>query len=172
MKAAIYARVSTQEQTTLNQELALREYCQRNSIDIHEIYKDEGVSGSKTTRPALDKMLQDMRAGYFDAIIVWKLDRLGRSLQHLLDVLAELQNRGVRLIITEMGMDTGTPHGKLFFSIAGAFAEFERELIRERINAGLARARKQGKHCGRPKGKKDSRPRRKSGYWMRWGKTQ
>lgn len=172
MKAAIYCRVSTEDQETLNQRIALDEYCKRNNIEVYNYYEDKGVSGSKTTRPALDKMLQDMRDGYFQVIVVWKLDRLGRSLQHLLGILSELERKDVRLVITEMAMDTGTPHGKLFFSIAGAFAEFERELIRERINLGLTRAKKQGQKLGRPTGSKDKKERRRSGYWLRWSSKQ
>lgn len=170
MKVAIYLRVSTKDQTTLNQELLLEDYCKRNEYEIYKIYKDEGISGSKTSRAGLDIMLQDMRHKYFEAIIVWKLDRLGRSTQHLLQILEELNNKNVRLICTDMNIDTGTSQGKFFFTIIGAFAELEREIIRERIFAGLNRAKKQGKSLGRPKGKKDSKPRNKLGYWKRWSK--
>src|SRR3990172_8131635 len=102
MKVALYIRVSTSEQTTLNQEIILKEFCERNNYEIYDIYKDEGISGSKTSRPDLDRMLQDMRFKKFDSIIVWKLDRLGRSTQHLLQVLEELNNKGVRLICVDM----------------------------------------------------------------------
>lgn len=170
MKIAIYVRVSTADQTTLNQELELKDYCKRMNYEIFNIYKDEGVSGSKTSRPELDKMLQDMRLKKFDAILVWKLDRLGRSLQHLLQILEELKDKEIRLICLDLNMDTGTAQGKLFFSLVGAFSEFEREIIRERINLGLARARKQGKHLGRPKGAKDKGRRKKGGYFMRYQK--
>jgi DNA invertase Pin-like site-specific DNA recombinase len=95
-------------------------------------------------------MLQDMRMGHFDTVIVWKLDRLGRSLQHLLQLLSEFQNQKIRLICTDMNFDTDTPQGKFFFSVVGAFAELEREIT------------------GRPPGKKDTKPRRKSGYYQRW----
>jgi len=170
MKVALYVRVSTTDQTTLNQELLLKEYCNRFDYIIYNIYRDEGISGAKTSRPALDSMLRDMRLKYFDAIIVWKLDRLGRSIQHLLQVLQELQNNNIRLIITDMGMDTNTPQGKFFFTIIGAVAELERELITERIRAGIERRRKQGKNMGRPVGSKDKSVRKKSGYWLRWRK--
>lgn len=168
MKAGLYLRVSTSDQTTLNQEIILKEYCKRNEIEIYKIYKDEGVSGSKTSRAGLDQMLQDMRQRCFDSIIVWKLDRLGRSVQHLLQILDELKNKKVRLICTDMNIDTGTAQGMFFFTVVGAFAELEREMIRERINAGISRAKKQGKHLGRPKGKKDKNPRNKLGYFNRW----
>jgi DNA invertase Pin-like site-specific DNA recombinase len=168
MKAAIYVRVSRADQNTTNQELALREYCDRAKLDVFNVYKDEGVSGMKTERDALDQMLRDMREGKFDTIVVWKLDRLGRSLQHLLLLLEEFQTLKVRLVITTMGVDTETAMGRFFCQVCGAFAEFEREIIIERTNAGLARARAEGKVLGRPKGAKDSRKRRRSGYWQRW----
>ncbi len=172
MKVCIYVRVSTKDQTTLNQELELKKYCERNDYEVYKIYKDEGVSGSKTSREGLDLMLQDMRQKYFNAIIVWKLDRLGRSVQHLLQILEELKNKDVRLICTDMNIDTGTPQGKFFFTIIGAFAELEREIIRERIFAGLSRAKKQGKNLGRPKGTKDKKPRNKFGYYRRYSKRK
>ena len=172
MKAAIYCRVSTRDQTTLNQERILKEYCQRNNIDVYSIYLDEGVSGSKTSREGLDLMLQDMRFGHFDTILVWKLDRLGRSTQHLLQILEELKNKNVRLICIDMNIDTNTPQGKFFFTIVGAFAELEREIIRERIYAGLSRAKSQGKALGRRFGSKDKTTRKKLGYYKRWAGKQ
>src|SRR3989344_653893 len=104
MKVAIYLRVSTLEQTTLNQELELKAYCERNNYEIYKIYKDEGASGAKTYRPQLDLMLIDMRNKLFDAVIVWKFDRLGRSTSHLLQVLEELKNKNVRLIATSQNI--------------------------------------------------------------------
>ena len=170
MKVAIYVRVSTKDQTTLNQEMSLKEYTKRNDYEVYKVYKDEGISGSTTSREGLDLMLQDMRNKHFDAIVVWKLDRLGRSTQHLLQILEELKNKGVRLICIDMNIDTGTSQGKFFFTIIGAVAELEREMIRERIYAGLDRAKKQGKNLGRKKGSKDKKPRNKLGYWKRWSK--
>jgi len=172
MKVAIYCRVSTKDQTTNNQEIILKDYCNKNGYEIYEIYKDEGVSGSKTSRAGLDRMLQDMRHKKFDTIIVWKLDRLGRSTQHLLQILEELKNKNVRLICTDMNIDTFTPQGKFFFTIVGAFAELEREMITERIAAGISRARKEGKHLGRPKGTKDKKKRNTYGYMKRWSKSK
>lgn len=168
MKAGIYIRVSTVEQTTLNQEIELKEYCNRNNIEIYRIYREEGVSGAKTTRPELDSMLQDMRKKEFDCIVIWKLDRLGRSVQHLLQLLQEFQNKNINLIVTTMGMDTSTPQGKFFFTITGAFAELEREMIRERIIAGLKRRKSQGKALGRQAGAKDKSKRKRKGYFDRW----
>ena len=170
MKAGLYLRVSTADQTTLNQEIELKEYCRRNDIEIFKIYKDEGVSGAKTSRPQLDLMLQDMRNKLFDVIVVWKFDRLGRSTAHLLQVLEELKNKNVRLIATSQNIDTSTPMGKFFFTILSGFAEMEREMIRERIKLGLERRKKQGKKLGRPKGSKDKNYRKKGGYYLRWKK--
>jgi len=169
MKAAIYARVSTSDQTNENQLIELRKFCQNNNYEIVAEYSDT-ISGAKSSRPELDKMLQAMRSKKFEAVIVWKFDRLGRSTAHLLQVLEEMKNRGVRLIATSQNIDTGTPMGKFFFTILSGFAEMERELIRERINLGLARVRKQGKTLGRPQGAKDKGRRRTSGYNLYWQK--
>ena len=168
MKAALYLRVSTADQTTMNQELELKKYCERESLEIYNIYKDEGVSGSKTTRPELDKMLTDMRERKFEVIVVWKFDRLGRSTSHLLQVLQELNNRNVRLIATSQSIDTSTPMGKFFFTILAGFAEMEREIITERIKLGLARRKSQGKKLGRMEGSKDKGSRKRLGYYERW----
>ncbi len=170
MKAALYLRVSTADQTTLNQELELKKYCELNQLEIYKVYKDEGVSGSKTSRPQLDLMLKDMRDKCFDVVVVWKFDRLGRSTAHLLQVLEELKNKGVRLVATSQNIDTSTPMGKFFFTILSGFAEMEREMIRERIKLGLARRKQQGNKLGRPKGSKDKSYRKKGGYYLRWKK--
>lgn len=167
MKAALYLRVSTADQTTLNQELELEKYCENNNFEIFNIYKEEGVSGSKTTRPQLDLMLQDMRKGFFDCIIVWKLDRLGRSTQHLLQLLEEFNKKEIRLICIDMNIDTSTAQGKFFFTIVGAFAELEREMITERIKLGLKRRKSQGFKLGRQQGAKDKTKRKRLGYFQR-----
>jgi len=171
-QCALYLRVSKSDQTTLNQELELKSYCQRNDWDIFNVYKDEGVSGSKTSRPELDKMLKDMRDKKFQAVIVWKFDRLGRSTAHLLQVLEEMKNKEIRLIATSQSIDTDTAMGKFFFTILSGFAEMERGIITERINLGLARVKKQGKKLGRPSGSKDKNYRKKSGYLLRWQKEK
>jgi len=168
MKAALYLRVSTSDQTTMNQELELKRYCEKENLEIYNIYRDEGVSGSKTSRPQLDLMLQDMRNKCFDVIIVWKFDRLGRSTQHLLQVLEELQNKKVRLIATSQNIDTSNPMGKFFFTILSGFAEMEREMIRERIKLSVSRRKKEGKPVGRLKGSKDKASRKRLGYFERW----
>lgn len=168
MRAGLYLRVSTLDQTTLNQELELKKYCDNNQIEIYKVYKDEGVSGSKTSRPQLDLMLQDMRQGFFDAVIVWKFDRLGRSTQHLLQVLEELKNKNVRLIATSQNIDTSNYLGEFFFTIIAAFGKMEREMITERIKLGLKRRKAQGKPIGRQKGSKDKARRKRLGYYQRW----
>ena len=172
MKAALYLRVSTADQTTLNQEIELKKYCEREGFEIFSIYKDEGISGSKTSRPELDRMLQDMRSKCFDVIIVWKFDRLGRSTAHLLQVLEELKNKNVRLIATSQNIDTNTPMGKFFFTILSGFAEMEREMITERIKLGIKRRQAQGFIQGRPKGSKDKGYRKRGGYFRRYMKEQ
>lgn len=186
MAAALYTRVSTKEQTTENQIIELTNYCEKEKIEIYKIYNEEGISGTKTTRPQLDLMMQEMRQKKFDTILVWKFDRLGRSTSHLLQVLEELKNKNVRLISISQNIDTNTPMGKFFFVIMTGFAEMERELITERIYLGIARAKKQLKDkgtittkegvirnsLGRPAGAKDKERRRKSGYLMRWIKEK
>ena len=168
MKVAVYIRNSTNEerQNPENQIRPLRERCEKDGLDF-EIFQ-EFASGAKESRPELDKMLQRIRKGDFSAVMVWRLDRLGRSLKHLLQLVEEFRNKEVTFISLTEGFDTSTPQGELFFHIAGAFAQFERKLIQERINAGLKRAKEDGKKLGRPKGSKDTKRRRKSGYWSRW----
>jgi DNA invertase Pin-like site-specific DNA recombinase len=170
MKAAIYIRNSTNEdkQNPETQLKPLKEYCQRYSLDYDTF--QEFASGAKESRPELDKLMQCVRQGMYDKVIVVRLDRLGRSLKHLLQVIEELKNRKVKFISINEGFDTSTAQGELFFSIAGAFAQFERKLIQERVNAGLSRAKAEGKTFGRPKGSKDKKRRRLSGYHNRWGK--
>jgi len=168
MKIAIYVRNSTTEdrQNPRTQINPLVQRCERENWD-YEIFQ-EFASGAKESRPKLDKMLQKIRKKEFDAVLVWRLDRLGRSLKHLLQLIEEFRNKGVKFISLIEGFDTSTPQGELFFHIAGAFAQFERRLIQERINAGIKRARSEGKHLGRPKGSKDKKRRRRSGYYQRW----
>ncbi len=146
MQVAIYARVSTTEQNVDMQIEELRNYCNRMQYLIYEEYVDVGVSGAKQSRPQFNELLSDMRKKKFDAILVWKLDRIGRSLQHLLHIMQELQHKGIGFISYNQNIDTTTPSGKLLFQIMGAFAEFEREIIRERVKAGKAKSKlKQGR---------------------------
>jgi len=171
-KVAIYVRNSTNEerQNPQTQILPLVDYCNRQKYK-YKIFQ-EFASGMKETRPELDKMLQLVRRGFFDAVLVWRIDRLGRSLKHLLQLIEEFKYNNVAFISLIESFDTGTPQGELFFQIAGAFAQFERRLIQERINAGLARAKAMGKTLGRQKGSKDKKPRRKVGYISRYMKKK
>src|SRR5688572_29894273 len=150
VKAALYARVSTSDQEPENQLQELRRYLQARGWTGQE-YVDRGVSGSKDRRPALDALVQDARRRRFDVVVCWRLDRLGRNLKHLITLLEDLQALGVAFVSLAEGIDATTPAGKLQMHILGAIAEFERERIRERVLAGLARARTQGKRLGRPK---------------------
>lgn len=170
MNVAIYARVSDSSQIIDTQLLPLREYCQRQGYLNVEEYLDNGFSGSNTKRPAFERLLKDMREGKLSLILVWKTDRCGRSLLHLLSFLQELRNRKVDFISLTESINTTTPQGELIWSILGAFGQYERSLIIERTKAGLARAKAEGKQIGRPKGKKDSQPRQKEGYFRRWAK--
>jgi DNA invertase Pin-like site-specific DNA recombinase len=152
LRAALYLRVSTSNQTTENQRIDLERVAALRGWNIVETFRDEGISGSKgrNDRPAFDQMLKDAVRGKFDLIAVWSIDPLGRSLQHLIETVNELQAVGVDLYMHQQAIDTTTPAGKLTFSIFGAFAEFERSLIRERVKAGLERAKKNGIKLGRP----------------------
>lgn len=152
MRVAIYARVSTSNQTTENQVGDLERVAALRNWTIVETYTDQGISGTKSRsdRPALDAMMKDAVRGKFDLIAVWSLDRLGRGLQHLIETVNELQAVGVELYMHQQAIDTTTPAGKLAFSIFGAFAEFERSIIVERVRAGLERAKRNGTKLGRP----------------------
>jgi len=168
MKIALYIRNSTNEerQNPQNQINPLIDECKRKGWEY--IIFQEFASGSKESRPELDKMLQRIRKREFNGVMVWKLDRLGRSLQHLLQLIEEFNNKKIAFISLTEGFDTSTSQGKLFMQLLGAFAEFERNLIQERINAGLTRAKLEGKTLGRPQGSKDKKIRRLSGYHLRW----
>ena len=151
-RIAIYARCSTTSQSPQNQIDVLTELANRQGYTIIKIYSDNGISGTKLTadRPALNDLMTDARKRKFDMVLVWSLDRLGRSLKHCLELLQELQELKVDLFFQQQGMDTSTSSGKLMFSMIGAFAEFERNIIRERVMAGQMRAKKNGVKLGRP----------------------
>src|SRR5687768_14513955 len=150
MRAAVYARVSTVDQEPENQLQELRRYVQARGWTMAE-YVDRGVSGAKDRRPALDTLITDARRRRFDVLVCWRLDRLGRNLKHLITLLDELQALGVAFVSLAEGIDATTPAGRLQMHLLGAIAEFERERIRERVLAGLQRARAQGRKLGRPK---------------------
>ena len=150
MRVALYARVSTLDQEPENQLDELRQYVTARGWTAVE-YTDHGISGAKERRPALDDLLRDARRRRFDVLICWRLDRLGRSLKHLVTLLDELQALGVAFVSLGEGIDCTTPAGRLQLHILAALAEFERARISERVTAGLARARRQGKRLGRPR---------------------
>jgi DNA invertase Pin-like site-specific DNA recombinase len=149
MRAAIYARVSTFDQEPENQLVELRRYAAARGWDARE-FVDHGVSGAKERRPALDAMVADAKRRRFDVVVVWRLDRLGRNLKHLITLIDEMQALGIAFVSLGEGIDATTPAGKLQLHILAAIAEFERARIQERVRAGLARARSQGKRLGRP----------------------
>ena len=150
MRSAIYARVSTFDQEPENQLAEIRRYVGARGWTSAE-YVDRGISGAKDRRPALDELLKDARRRRFDVLVVWRLDRLGRNLRHLIVLLEELQALGIAFVSLNEGIDATTPAGKLQMHILGAIAEFERARIAERVKAGLQRARAQGKRLGRPR---------------------
>ena len=150
MRAAIYARVSTLDQEPENQLAEVRRYVDARGWTAVE-YVDRGVSGAKDRRPALDSLLVHAKSRRFDVVGCWRLDRLGRNLKHLITLLEDLQALGVAFVSLAEGIDATTPAGKLQMHILGAIAEFERERIRERVMAGLQRARTQGVRLGRPR---------------------
>jgi|TARA_Y100000310_G_C20547008_1_gene746088 site-specific DNA recombinase len=155
MKVAIYCRVSTEDQDNDKQERINRDYCKVHNYEIIKVYKDV-ISGSTSLRPSFNQLLEDMRSRKFDCIIVTKLDRMGRSLKHLLSLFDEFQLKGIHFIASTQHIDTSTSSGRLQMQIMGAFAEFERSIISERTKEGLKK-RKEGKRG------KDKKPRKRRG---------
>jgi DNA invertase Pin-like site-specific DNA recombinase len=152
MKAAIYCRVSTTAGQSVEMQLRdLRQLAEQRGFEIVGEYCDEGVSGSCDSRPQLDRILSDAQRGKFQAILIWRLDRLGRSLQHLVRLFENFRAWNVALISFGEGLDFSTSMGKLFYQLSGAFAEFERDCIRDRVKAGMRNARAKGRHIGRPR---------------------
>jgi len=159
-RVALYARVSTLHGQDVGLQLdELRQVAGQRGWDVVAEFCDEGVSGAKTDRPELDRMLEQAREGRFDLVAIWKLDRLARSVVHLLHVADSLNAWGVGLVsVRDAHVDTTTPAGRFTLQILGAVAELERSLIRERVIAGVRRAQAAGKHCGRPRVEYDLRP--------------
>lgn len=155
-RVALYARVSTLNGQDPEMQLTeLREYAVRRGWTIHGEYVDQGVSGSKESRPELNRLTAEAHRRAFDAVLVWKIDRYGRSLKHLVNALADLAAYGVAFVSFRDNLDLSTPSGRLMFQIIGAMAEFERSLIQERVRAGLRNARAKGKKFGRPRAQVD-----------------
>jgi DNA invertase Pin-like site-specific DNA recombinase len=155
-KVVIYARVSTDRQTVENQLQDLHSIADKNGWEVVDTFTDEGISGSfgRDKRPAFDALLKGANRKSFDGILVWSIDRIGRSLQDLISFLNDIQSKNIDLYIHQQGLDSSTPTGRLMFSLVGSFAEYERTLIRERVKSGLERARingtKSGRSIGRP----------------------
>jgi DNA invertase Pin-like site-specific DNA recombinase len=151
-RVALYARVSTDLQSVANQTAELQEVAGRLGWEVVAEFTDRGVSGAKGRegRPGLDRLLKGVTRGEFDLVAAWSVDRLGRSLTDLLSLLGELHTRGCDLYLHQQGLDTSTPAGRAMFQMMGVFAEFERAMIVERVNAGLKRARASGVRLGRP----------------------
>jgi DNA invertase Pin-like site-specific DNA recombinase len=149
-RAVFYLRVSTQDQTTANQERELRTVADRMGCEVVEVYKDHGISGAKgrDKRPAFDALCKDAARRQFDVVMAWSVDRLGRSLKDLVGFLSELHALKIDLFLHQQGLDTTTPAGKAMFGMMGVFAEFERSM---RVRAGLARAKAAGMKFGRPR---------------------
>lgn len=156
IRVALYARVSTKlDQDPEVQLRELRSYVERRGWTVAETYVDKGFSGAKDRRPALDRLMGDARRRKLDAVVVWKFDRFARSVKHLVTALGEFRELGVEFVSITEAIDTSTALGRVVFAIVGAIAEFERELIRERVVAGLAKARATGKTLGRPRAQLD-----------------
>jgi DNA invertase Pin-like site-specific DNA recombinase len=175
MKVAIYARVSTDGQSVNAQVSELQDVARKRGWTVIQEFTDKGISGAKgrDQRPALDAMLKAATRGEFEAVMAWSVDRLGRSLQHLVAGLGDLQAAGVGLYLHKQGLDTSTPSGRAMFGMLGVFAEFEREMIRERVMAGLKNARakgtKSGKAFGRPRVGKDVERKVRALRAKQWG---
>ncbi len=171
-RAAIYARVSTDNQVTENQLRDLRAVAERHGWQVVAEYVDNGVSGAKgrDARPAFDQLLKSAMRREFDVIMSWSVDRLGRSLQHLVEFLNEIHLKDVHLYLHQQAIDTTTPSGKALFQMCGVFAEFERAMIQERVKAGLQRAKAAGKRLGRPRTNADLEQRIRAGLVAGVGK--
>jgi DNA invertase Pin-like site-specific DNA recombinase len=173
-RAALYARVSTAGQTVENQIRELEAVAKRLGWEVVERFVDHGISGAKgrDDRPALDRMLKAVIRGEVDVVAAWSVDRLGRSLQDLIAILNELLSREVDLYLHQQGLDTATPSGRAMYQMLGVFAEFERAIIVERIKAGMARAKEQGKPITRPSVDEGTiermRKLRTEGHSLRW----
>lgn len=153
MRTALYARVSTTDkgQDVGMQVSEFQEFCSRRNWTIVDQYIDAGISGSKERRPQLDRLMADARKRKFDAVLVYRFDRFARSMRQLVNALAEFQSLGIEFISLHEGIGTSTPNGRLVFGIMASIAEFERELIRDRVRSGVQHARAKGKHLGRPR---------------------
>jgi len=150
-RVALYARVSTTDQSTDSQLLDLRRYVSERGWNIFKEYVDEGISGTKDSRPALNVLMNDAKKRRFDVVLVWRFDRFARSTKHLILALEEFRNLGIDFVSYQENIDTSSPLGSAIFTIISAVAQLERDIIAERVKAGLRRAKENGKKLGRPK---------------------
>jgi len=151
MKVAIYTRVSTNDQSVEMQTSDLKRYCDQRGFELYKHYSDQGISGTKDKRPALDELMNDAKKRKFDVVLVWRFDRFARSTKHLITALEEFRHLNIDFISYQENMDTSSPLGKAIFTIVSAIAELERNILLERVRAGLRRARENGVILGRPK---------------------
>ena len=151
MKVAIYTRVSTNDQSVQMQSSDLKSYCQQRGLEVYKEYCDQGISGTKDKRPALDELMSDAKKRKFDAVLVWRFDRFARSTKHLITALEEFRHLNIDFISYQESIDTSSPLGKAMFTIVSAIAELERNILLERVRAGLKRAKENGTILGRPK---------------------
>jgi len=154
-RIAIYARVSTTDQSTDSQLLDLRRYVSERGWNIFKEYVDEGISGTKDSRPALNELMNDAKKRKFDVVLVWRFDRFARSTKHLILALEEFKNLGIDFVSYQENIDTSSPLGSAIFTIISAVAQLERDIIAERVKAGLRRARLRGIKIGRPEARID-----------------
>jgi len=154
-RVALYARVSTTDQSTDSQLLDLRRYVRERGWNIYREYVDEGVSGTKDSRPSLNELMNDTKKRKFDVVLVWRFDRFARSTKHLILALEEFKNLGIDFVSYQENIDTSSPLGSAIFTIISAVAQLERDIIAERVKAGLRRARENGKKLGRPRASVD-----------------
>jgi DNA invertase Pin-like site-specific DNA recombinase len=151
MKVALYTRVSTNDQSVEMQTSDLKRYCDQRGFEVYKEYCDQGISGVKDKRPGLDELMADARKRRFDAVLCWRFDRFARSTRHLINSLEEFRNLGIDFVSFQENIDTSSPLGKAIFTIVSAISELERNIILERVRAGLKRARENGTILGRPK---------------------
>ena len=154
-RVAIYARVSTLDQSTDSQLLDLRRYVRERGWHLYREYTDNGISGTKDSRPALNELMNDAKKRRFDSVLVWRFDRFARSTKHLILALEEFRNLGIDFVSFQENIDTSSPLGSAIFTIISAVAQLERDIIAERVKAGLRRAKENGKKLGRPRVKVD-----------------
>jgi len=150
-KVALYARVSTSDQNAESQLRDLRAHAERRGWEVVDEYVDQGISGTRQKRPALDRLMGDARRRKFDVVAVWRFDRFARSTKHLVNALDEFRHLGISFVSYQENLDLGSPMGEAMFTIIAAIAKLERDIIADRVRSGMRRAKAQGKHVGRPR---------------------